>query len=145
MENAAINSYWSLWNQLRWRKSLLLICKVLKLFVNALKKVQFQRTVWQAGLVNGNKHSSDMENATINSYWSLWKQLRWRKSLLLIYKVLKLFLNALTCRDKYSLRNRDNLQQPLKMRLSQKQEIFFRLFLAFLKARLNFERFRKKQ
>ena len=93
----------------------------------------------------GNKHCSNMENATINSYWSLWKQLRWRKSFLLICKFLKLFLKALTGRDKYSLRNKDNLQQPFQMQWSQKQEIFFQFFLAFLKSTLNFERFQKKE
>ena len=93
----------------------------------------------------GNKHCSNMENATINSYWSLWRQLRWRKSVLLICKVLKLFLKALTGRDKYSLRNRDNSQQPFQMRLSQKQEIFSEFFFAFLKSTLNFERFPKKE
>ena len=86
-----------------------------------------------------------MENATINSYWSLRKQLRWRKSLLLRCKFLKLFLKALTGRDKYSLRNGDNLQQPFQMQLSQKQEIFSQFFLAFLKSTLNFERFPKKE
>ena len=96
-------------------------------------------------LVNGNKHSSNMEDATINSYWSLWMILRWRKGLWLICKVLKPFLKALTGHDKYSLRNRDKLQQPYQMRLSQEQEIFYELFFAFYKARLNFERFRKKE
>ena len=57
----------------------LLICKVLKPFFNALIKVQFQRTLWQARLVIGNKQCSNMENVTINSYWSLCRQLRWRK------------------------------------------------------------------
>ena len=68
------------------------------------------------------------------------------RSILLICKVLKLFLNALTGRDSYSLRNTDNLQQPFHMQLSQKQEtfsIFF--FFAFLNFTLNFEHFPKKE
>ena len=73
------------------------------------------------------------------------KAIALEKSLLLICKVLKLFLKALTFRDKYSLRNRDNLQQPFQMRLSQKQEIFFQFFFPFLKSTLNFERFPKKE
>ena len=60
-------------------------------------------------------------------------------------KVLKLFLKALTGCDKYCLRNRDNLQQPFHMRLSQKQEIFSEFFFAFSKSTLNFERFPKKE
>ena len=71
--------------------------------------------------------------------------MRWRKPLLLIRKDLKLFLNALTGRDKYSLHNRDNLHQPFQMRLSEKQEIFCEFFFAFLKSTLNFEHFQKKE
>ena len=51
----------------------------------------------------------------------------------------------MTGRDKYSLRNRDNLQQPFQMQLSQKQEIFSQFFFAFLKSTLNFEHFPKKE
>ena len=71
--------------------------------------------------------------------------MRWRKCPLLICKVLKLFLNALTGRNKYSLRNRDKLQQKLQMQLSQKEDIFSQFFLAFLLSTLNFERFTKKE
>ena len=49
----------------------------------------------------------------------------------------------MTGRDKYSFRNRENLQQPFQMRLSQKQGIFSQFFFAFLKSTLNFERFPK--
>ena len=49
-------------------------------------------------------------------------ELGWKKSVLMIRKVLKLFVNALTARDKYSLRNRDNITQPIQIQLSQKQE-----------------------
>ena len=56
-----------------------------------------------------------------------------------------MFLTALICRDKYSLSNRDNLQQPFQMQLSEKQEIFSQFFFAFLKSTLNFEHFPKKE
>ena len=46
--------------------------------------------------------------------------------------------------DKCSLPNRDNLMQPIHMQLSQKLKIFFDLFSAFSKSRLNFEYFLKK-
>ena len=59
------------------------------------------------------------------------------KSLLLICKILKVFVNALTANDKYSLRNRDNLTQPIQMQLSQNQEIlseiFFWIFEIYIK------------
>ena len=72
-------------------------------------------------------------------------QLHWRKCLLLVSKVLKLFLTALTDPDKYSVRNRDNLQQPLKIQLSEKQETFSEFYFAFLDSTLNFEHFPKKE
>ena len=63
-------------------------------------------------------------------------ELDWKKSLLLICKVLKLFVNALTARDKYSIRNRDNLTMPIQMQLSQMQEFssdFFFIFEIYIK------------
>ena len=63
--------------------------------------------------------------------WCLWRQLGRKKSLLLICKLLKLFLKALAGRDKYSFRNRDNLQEPFHMQLSQKQELFSVFFCFF--------------
>ena len=46
--------------------------------------------------------------------------------------------------DKYSLLNRDNLTQPIRTQLSQKQKTFSQFFLAFSKSTLNFEHFQKK-
>ena len=90
-------------------KILLTDMQSLKTVCQRIKKSPASQDTLTKCLVNGNKHCSNMEITTINSYWSLSRQLRWRKYLLLIFKVLKLFVNALTCRDKYSLRNRDNL------------------------------------
>ena len=66
-----------------------------------------------------------------HSHWSLLKQLGWKKSLLIICKVLKLFVNALTARDKYSLRDRHNLTQPIQMQLSEKEKNLSPFFLHF--------------
>ena len=55
-----------------------------------------------------------------------------------------MFVNTLTADDKYSPLNRDNLTQPIRTKLSQKQEAFSELFLAFSKSTLNFEHFEKK-
>ena len=63
------------------------------------------------------------------------------KSLLVIYKVLRMFANILTVDDKYSLFNIDNLRRPIQMELSQKQKTFSEFIAAFLKAGLNFEHF----
>ena len=46
-------------------------------------------------------------------YWSLWRQLTCKKSLLVICKISRLFPNTLNADGKYSLFNRDNLTQPI--------------------------------
>ena len=55
-----------------------------------------------------------------------------------------MFVNTLTADDKYSPPNRDNLTQPIRTKLSQKQEAFSEFFLAFSKSTLNFQHFKKK-
>ena len=77
-------------------------------------------------------------------YWSLWTSFSWKKSVLVICKILRLFLNTLTADDKYSLHNRDNLTQPIHILLPKKQKTFFQFFSPWLKSILNFEHFEKK-
>ena len=55
-----------------------------------------------------------------------------------------MFVNTLTADDQYSLLNRDNLTQPIRARLSEKQKAFFEFFLAFPKSTLNLEHLQKK-
>ena len=74
----------------------------------------------------------------------MWKQLSCKKSLLVICKILRLFVNTLSAVDKYSVLNRDNLIQPIQMQLSQKHKTFFGFFSAFLKSCLNFQHFKKR-
>ena len=50
----------------------------------------------------------------------------------------------MTADDKYSLLNRDNLTQPFRTQLSQKQKAFSEFFVEFSKSTLNFEHFQKK-
>ena len=64
--------------------------------------------------------------------------------MLVLWKILRLFVNTLTADDKYCLLYRDNLTQPIQIRLSQKQKTFSQFFSAFLKSTLNFEHFQKK-
>ena len=77
-------------------------------------------------------------------YWSLWRQLTFKKFLLVICKISRLFPNTLCADAKYSRLNRDNLMQPIQMELSRKQKTFSELLCAFLKSHLNFEHFQKK-
>ena len=67
-----------------------------------------------------------------------------KKSLVGICKILTVFLNTLTADDKYSVPKRDNLREPIEMLLSEKQKAFSQFFLTFLKFRLNFQRFPKR-
>ena len=72
-------------------------------------------------------------------YWSLLRQLPYKKSLLLICQISRLCINTLSPDGKYSLFNRDNLTQ-----LSRKQKSFSDFFSAFLKSSSNFEHFLEK-
>ena len=65
--------------------------------------------------------------------------MRWEKSLLVIHKIQRLFVNTLTADDKHYLLNLDILAQRIQMQLSQKQKTFSAFFFAFLKSILNFK------
>ena len=77
-------------------------------------------------------------------YWSLFRQLSFKKSLLVIWKIWRLFPNTLSVHGKYSLLNGFNLTQPIEMQLSPKIKTFSHFFAAFLKSSLNFEHFERK-
>ena len=63
----------------------------------------------------------------------------------MIYKILRLFVKALTVKDKDYLLNSNNLTKPIQMQLSQKQKTFSEFFFfVFLKSTLNFKHFPKK-
>ena len=64
--------------------------------------------------------------------------------MLVLWKILRLFVNTLTDDQKYCLLHRDNLTQTLKILLSQKQKTFSQFFSPFLKSTRNFEHFQKK-
>ena len=59
--------------------------------------------------------------------------MHWKKSLLVIDKILRLIVNTLTVDEKRYLLNRDNLTEPIEMQLSEKQKDFSEFFfLPFL-------------
>ena len=64
-------------------------------------------------------------------YWSLWRQLTFKKFLLVICKISRLFPNTLTADGKYSLLNRDNLTQQIQIQVSPKKKLFLIFFLQF--------------
>ena len=65
-------------------------------------------------------------------------------SLVVINKILSLFVNTLIVDEKHYMLTRQNLMQTIQIQLSQKQEIFFQFFLAFLKSILHLEHSPKK-
>ena len=77
-------------------------------------------------------------------HWLLTTLFRSKKSILVLCKILRLFVNTLTADGKYFLLNRDKLTQPIQILLSLKQKTFSRFSSAFLKSALKFERFQKK-
>ena len=64
-------------------------------------------------------------------------------SFLVISEILELFVDTLTTDYKYSLRNSENLQQPIQMSISKKQITFSEFFALFLKSKSNVEHFEK--
>ena len=79
-----------------------------------------------------------------NIYKTLCRWVHWKKSLLVIHKILSHFVNAFTANDKHYLLNRGNLAQRIQMHISQKQKTFSQFSFAFLKSILNFKDFPKK-
>ena len=77
-------------------------------------------------------------------YWSLQRQLSYKKHLLKICKMSKLFPNTLTADGKCSLLDRDNLTQRIQMSFSRKQRTFSQFFSSFMKSSLNLEPFQKE-
>ena len=63
--------------------------------------------------------------------------MHWKKSLLGIHKILRLFVNTWTVDEKHYLVSRDNLRETTKIELSQKQKAFCEFFFDFLKSILN--------
>ena len=68
-----------------------------------------------------------------------------KKSLLVIHKILRLFVNTLAVNNKHYLLKRDNLPQPIQIQLCQKQKNFCEYFFVFLKSILNFEHLPKER
>ena len=56
-----------------------------------------------------------------------------------------LFVKTLTADDKYSLRNSENLRQPIKMQLSKNLKTFSQYLAKFLESTSDFQHFGKKE
>ena len=116
-----------------------------KMWLGQCVKTPFSEDPFTSSMINGPKHCWNLSRQQIyHIYWSLWKELSWKKFFLVIFEILGLFANILTVNDKCSVLNRDNLRQPIQMQLSKKQKTFSQFSFAFFKARSNFQHFEKK-
>ena len=96
-------------------------------------------------VLTGSKHCWIQHGTTITPpFSSIRGKLSRKKSPSVWYEILRVFLNALTADDKYSVSNMKNLPQQFQTPLSQKLNIFSGFFIAFLKCAWNFEHFLKK-
>ena len=77
-------------------------------------------------------------------YWSLPTQLPYKKFLLVICKISRLFPKTLSADGKYSLVDSDNLTLQIHILFSRKQRTFSEFFTSFLKSSLNLEHFQRK-
>ena len=73
----------------------------------------------------------------------IWDILNWKKSLLVWFVILRLFVMSLIANNKYSRCNLYTLTQ-IQTPLSLKQKIFFKFFMAVLKCAWNLEHFEYK-
>ena len=55
-------------------------------------------------------------------YWSMWKKITCKKSLLVIWIIFGLFLNTMTANEEHFLLNCDNITLPIQMQLSKKRK-----------------------
>ena len=55
-----------------------------------------------------------------------------------------MFVNTLTANGKYPVQGCENLQLPIQMQLSDKQNNFSQFFVPFLESTSNFKHFEKK-
>ena len=77
-------------------------------------------------------------------YCSTARQFSGQKSLLVIWKSWRMFVNTTPVVDKCSHFNKENLMQPIHMQLSQKLRTFSWFLNVFSKSRLSFVYFVKK-
>ena len=113
--------------------------------VKQISKKSTFRAPFEKQHVKGDQTLSKFERHHLyHIYWSLWRLLSWKKSLVVTCKVLRMFIHILTTNEKCSLLNRDNLTHPIRMQLSQKQKKKSQFVSTFLKSIFNFEYFEKK-
>ena len=74
----------------------------------------------------------------------LWSKLAWETALLLIFELLRAFIETLTADHRYCLCYIWNLKVLHQMQLSKKLKTFYEFFCPFLKSSSNFEHFEQE-
>ena len=94
------------------------------------------------------KRVQDLLKSPSQHFCHIHRALEWklqsRKTFLLTCKILGKLVNTSAAVEKYPVLKRDNIMIPIQIILSRKQKTFSRFFVAFLKSRLNFKHFKKK-
>ena len=124
--------------------SVLVVSKILRLFVNTftpddkypLVNSENLTQPIQMQLSKKLKIFSELFTGFLKSTFNFQMQLSW--------KILGMFVDTLTPDNKYSLCNKDNLQQPIQMELCKKQKLLSQLPAASVKLTFNFQHFEKK-
>ena len=114
--------------------------------VKQISKKSTFRAPFEKQHVKGDQTLSKFERHHLyHIYWSLWRLLSWKKSLVVTCKVLRMFIHILTTNEKCSLLNRDNLTHPIRMQLSQKQKKEISICLYVFEIYIQFWVFWKKK
>ena len=114
--------------------------------VKQISKKSTFRAPFEKQHVKGDQTLSKFERHHLyHIYWSLWRLLSWKKSLVVTCKVLRMFIHILTTNEKCSLLNRDNLTHPIRMQLSQKQKKKISICLYVFEIYIQFWVFWKKR
>ena len=100
------------------------LCKCLKSRVSENRSTD--------NMANLSKHCCDLNDSTFTKVIDHCDDSSiGKKCLLVLYNILRLFLNTLTADDKHYLLTTDNLMQPIQMQLSQKPKPFSQFFFVF--------------
>ena len=112
-----------------------------KTWLDNIIKIPVSEERLTSNMVNVPKHCRNLNDGTFTRFIDKWRNLNWKRSVLVIWKILRLFVNTLTAADKYSLLNRGILTEPIHMQLSWKQKKIFWNFFCLFEAKLKFEHF----
>ena len=94
---------------------------------------------WTKNTVNGSTHCCNVNGSTFTLFINHCEgNCIEKKSLLVIHKILRLFVNTLTVDEKHYPLTRDNLTHSIQIQLSRKEKNFFSIFSCIFKIYIKF-------